>query len=92
MQESTIERYLVSQTKRAGGWALKFISPGVSGVPDRIVLLPGGKIFFAELKRPGVRARPLQQAIHCKLQDLGFAVYVIDSKEQVKEVLRSYGV
>lgn len=92
MQESTVEKYLVSQTKKAGGWAPKFISPGVSGVPDRIVLLPGGKIFFAELKRPGARARPLQQAIHRKLQDLGFAVYVIDSKEQVKEVLKSYGV
>lgn len=87
MQESAVEKYLVDQVKKRGGWALKFISPGVAGVPDRIVLLPGGRIFFAELKIPGAKARPLQLAVHRQLQKLGFKVYVIDSKEQVREVI-----
>lgn len=48
MREKQIEQVLVKQTKSMGGLALKFISPGYDGVPDRLVLLPGGKIAFAE--------------------------------------------
>ena len=92
MKESGIEKHLTQQVKESGGWALKFKSPGVAGVPDRIVLFPGGKIFFAELKSTGAKARPLQLAVHRKLRHLGFDVYVIDSKEQVEEVLSRYGV
>lgn len=92
LRESGIEKYFISQVKKSGGWAMKFISPGVSGVPDRIVLLPNGRIFFAELKRPGGKARPLQLAVHRKIEKLGFDVYVIDSKEQVREVLEKYGI
>lgn len=90
MRETEIEKYLTAQVKKAGGWALKFISPGVSGVPDRIVLLPGGQMFFVELKRPGVKARPLQQAVHRKLEHLGFTVYVIDSLEHINQLLSRY--
>lgn len=92
MQESGIEKYFTAQVKKLGGWAMKFISPGVSGVPDRVVLLPNGRIFFAELTRPGGKARPLQLAVHRKIEKLGFDVYVIDSKEQVREVLEKYGI
>lgn len=90
MPEKEIEQYLAARTKSLGGWALKFISPGVAGVPDRIVLMPGGQIFFAELKRPGAKARPLQAAIHRRLERLGFAVYVIDNREQIETILSTY--
>ena len=90
MQEKEIEQYLVEQVKKRGGWALKFISPGVSGIPDRIVLLPGGRMFFAELKRPGAKARPLQLAVHKRLKILGFTVYVFDSREQIETILSIY--
>lgn len=90
MQEKDIEKYLVEQVKKQGGWALKFISPGVSGVPDRIVLLPDGCMFFAEVKRPGAKARPLQLAIHKKLKMLGFTVYVLDDREQIETILSMY--
>ncbi len=90
MQEKDIEKYLVEQVKKQGGWALKFISPGVSGVPDRIVLLPDGRMFFAEVKRPGAKARPLQLAIHKKLKMLGFTVYVLDDREQIETILSMY--
>ena len=78
MQESAVERYLANKVKQAGGWPLKFVSPGTSGVPDRLVLLPGGRLIFVETKRPGEEARALQKAVHRKLRDLGFAVLVID--------------
>lgn len=87
MQEKDIEKYLVELVKNLGGWALKFVSPGVSGVPDRLILIPGGRMFFAELKRPGARPRPLQIAVHQRLRRLGFEVYVIDSKEKAEEVV-----
>lgn len=88
MRENTIERNLVNQVKKLGGMALKFVSPGTSGVPDRIVILPGGVIFFVELKRPGGALRKRQELMTRKLQELGTAVFVIDSKEMVEEVLQ----
>ena len=62
MIESTVEKRLCKKVKNElHGWALKFISPGLSGVPDRIVLLPGGRIYFVELKAPGREMRKLQR-------------------------------
>lgn len=87
MKEASVEMYFVSQVKQRGGIALKFIAPGMIGVPDRIVLLPGGRMFFAELKAPGQKPRPTQLAAHRMLEKLGFKVYVVDSKELAKEVI-----
>ena len=58
MREKTIEQKFVAAVKAAEGLALKFISPGFDGVPDRIVLLPGGKMAFVEVKAPGGKAAP----------------------------------
>ena len=60
MREKTIEAKLVTAVRQLGGLALKFISPGLDGVPDRLVLLPGGRMAFIELKAPGKKMRPLQ--------------------------------
>ncbi len=51
-RESLIEKHLVAEVKKAGGVAFKFVSPGRRSVPDRIVLLPGGRIVFVECKSP----------------------------------------
>jgi hypothetical protein len=67
--------------------ALKFVSPGMSGVPDRIVLLQNGIIAFVELKAPGKKLRPLQIKRKAQLESLGFKVYCIDSKEQIGGVI-----
>ena len=53
MQEKDVEQSLLKQVKMAGGQALKFVSPGHNGVPDRLILLPHGKVAFAEMKAPG---------------------------------------
>jgi hypothetical protein len=81
IRERDIEKYLRDEIRRAGGRAYKFVSPGNNGVPDRVILLPGGRIVFAELKAPGKTPTPLQAAQHAKIRALGFKVYVIDSKE-----------
>ena len=87
MRERDIEAYLRNRVKELGGWAPKWVSPGNNGVPDRIVIFPGGRIVFVELKAPGIKPRPLQLAQHRALQNLGCDVRVIDSKEQVDALL-----
>ena len=87
MREIKIEKSLVKEIKMLGGLALKFTSPGFDGVPDRLVLLPGGKIAFVELKAPGKKMRPLQVKRKNQLEALGFLVYCIDSLEQIGGIL-----
>ena len=88
MREREIERRLKNEVEKAGGLCLKFTSPGFDGVPDRIVLFPEGKITFIELKAPGEKPRPLQTARIEKLRDYGFRVEVLDSKEEIGELVK----
>lgn len=83
MREREIERKLVSAVKNRGGICPKFVSPGFDGMPDRVVLLPHGKLGFVEVKRPGEKPRPLQTARHRLLRKLGFLVFVLDGEEQI---------
>ena len=87
MHERILESKLTRATKAMGGLALKFISPGYDGVPDRIVLFPGGRIAFVEVKAPGEKPRPLQLSRHRLLRRLGFRVYVLDAAEQIGGIL-----
>lgn len=87
MREKDIERKLVKAVRQSGGLALKFVSPGMAGVPDRLLLFMGGKVAFCELKAPGQRPRPLQLRRIAQLRALGFKVFVIDSVEKIGEML-----
>lgn len=87
MQESKIEKRLIKEIEKIGGKALKFISPGMSGVPDRIVLLPLGRIIFIELKAPGEKPRPLQEYRAKELRALGFYVKCINSIEGIEALI-----
>ena len=87
MREKTIEKKLILAIKDMGGIAPKFMSPGFDGMPDRIVLLPGGRMGFVEVKVPGKVPRPLQEARHRMLRRLGFQVYVLDMAEQIIQIL-----
>ena len=85
--ERDIERALVGMVKRHGGLCLKWVCPGWSGVPDRIILLPGGRIIFVELKRPkGGEVRELQKWWHRKLNALGFLCWVIFNREDIDKL------
>lgn len=88
MLESKIENKLEIEVKKRGGMALKFVSPGLAGVPDRIVLMPKGKVAFVELKAPGKKMRVLQLKRKKQLETLGFKVYLIDSFKAVNDFIQ----
>lgn len=85
--EKQIEAYLVKKIKQLGGRAYKFVSPGNAGVPDRILVLPGGKIVFAELKKPGGKTTPLQDVQITLLAKLGCDVGIISSIEEADKCI-----
>jgi hypothetical protein len=87
MREKQIEQKLVTAVKNMGGIAPKFVSPGLDGVPDRLVLLPMGRMAFVEFKAPGKKMRPLQIRRKKQLESLGFKVYCVDSVEQIGGVI-----
>ena len=87
MREKCIETYLRDEVEKIGGKAFKFSSPGNNGLPDRVVLLPGGIVKFVELKKPGEDLRPIQRYRKRQFEKLGFEVLVIDSKEKVGDFI-----
>lgn len=84
IMEKQVERKFVKAVKEAGGLAMKFVSPGRVGVPDRIVLMPDGRIAFAEIKRPGGKLRRAQEAAHREIRTMGFPVCVIRSDTDIR--------
>ena len=87
MREKIIEEKRTKAVKQNGGVCWKFTSSGTAGVPDRIVLMPGGRIAFVEVKAPGEKPRPLQLSRHKLLRRLGFLVYVLDACEDIEKII-----
>lgn len=87
LSEKQVETRLRLKVKAAGGLALKFVSPGFSGVPDRLVFMPRGRIYLVELKAPGKKPSKLQLRVKARFEDFGFKYYVIDSYEAVEEFI-----
>ena len=87
MREKIIEQKFRTAVKAVGGVAVKFVSPGMDGVPDRLALLPGGRMAFVEVKASGKKPRPLQEARHRMLRRLGFKVYVLDDEGQIGGII-----
>lgn len=81
--EKYIERTLVKRVEALGGLCIKLLTNHFLGLPDRMVLLPGGKMLFVELKSTGQKPRKIQTVVHSKLRALGFTVLVIDNVEQI---------
>ena len=87
MEEKKIETKLVKAVKQLGGLCLKFVSPSMDGIPDRIVLLPGRRIAFVETKTTGEKMRPLQVKRKRQFEALGFSVYCLDDEKKMEEIL-----
>lgn len=87
MREKVIEKKLVTEVKKRGGICPKWMAPGFDGMPDRIVLLPGRKFGFVEVKAPGEKPRPLQISRHKLLSRLGFKVHVLDDVSQIGGII-----
>lgn len=91
MKESEIESHLKRRVEALGGKCWKWVSPGRLGVPDRILILPGGIIWFVETKAPGKRERASQVYVQTVLRNLGCTVWPsVDSKERVDDILNYY--
>lgn len=87
MNEKLIEHKLTRLVQQNSGLSLKFMSPGFDGVPDRLLLFPGGKAAFVEVKTTGKKPRPLQLYRHEMLRNMGFKVFVLDDVEQIDEII-----
>lgn len=83
MRESTIERYLCRQVELRQGRAYKWASPGLRGVPDRLVFLPGGRLLAVEVKAPGKTSTVLQARMQEQLRGFGLEVAVVASFSDV---------
>lgn len=88
MREKLIEQQLIKSVKDIGGIALKIVSPGFDGMPDRLILLPNRKVAFVEVKAPGKTLRPLQEKRKRQLEALGFLVFCLDHIDQIGGILR----
>ena len=87
MEEKKIEQKLCKEVKKNGGIALKFVSPGFDGMPDRLILIAMGHIAFVEVKTTGKKPRKLQTKRHEMLRKMGFKVYVLDNEEMIGGII-----
>lgn len=85
MREAVLEKKIVQAVRSKGGLCLKWVSPGYTGVPDRIIIMPGGRILFAEIKRPDLRdgRTPRQKRVAGILTSLGCTVLRVNSMEDL---------
>mgnify|MGYP000311509891 CR=1 FL=1 len=89
MRENEVEKQFVEAVRASGGQALKFTSQSMNGVPDRLVLLLGGKCAFVEMKAPGKQMRILQRKRRLQLEALGFPVFCVDRPEQIQPAIHA---
>jgi len=85
MTEKTVEKALVKRVLGLGGLAIKFVPGGTNGMPDRLILLPGGRVAFVECKRPGEKVSKIQEYRIQQLRQLGFLVWIVDSVNEIEK-------
>ena len=88
MKESEIERWLVTQIRGMGGIADKFVSPGNPGVPDRIIVMPDGKVIFVELKTEIGRLSGIQKWQRERYQKMGVDYRVVKGMKAARELVK----
>jgi hypothetical protein len=89
MRERIIEQHLRRRIEAMGGQCYKLHAIHQQGLPDRLVLLPDGRVFFVELKSPGKKPTRIQEIVHARLRILKQVVMVLDSKEAVDGFIES---
>ena len=86
-RESEVEGYLKRRLCGLGIDCVKYVPDQLPGMPDRMLLLPDGKVMWVELKTDGGRVSPLQMYRHAWLRKLGHDVRVVWDKQQVDELV-----
>ena len=89
--EKDIEKKFIKAIRHVDGIALKLVSPSFNGIPDRLVLMPKGKIGFVEIKDKGKKPRALQISRHNMLRQLGFKVFVLDDADDIEKIINEIG-
>ena len=89
--EKDIEKKFTKAIRHVDGIALKLVSPSFNGIPDRLVLMPNGKIGFVEIKDKGKKPRALQTSRHNMLRQLGFKVFVLDDVDDIEKIIKEIG-
>ena len=90
--EKTLEARLRREVEKRGGMALKLSAQLHRGLPDRLILMPGGRAYFAEIKTTGKKPTKLQEKCHRELRSLGFTVWVVDSTQRLENFLTIIGI
>jgi len=85
--EKKIEQLVCDYARSKGHLAYKFTSPARSAVPDRLMIAPGGLVYFIEFKQEGKKPTPQQEREHLRLREQGVRVFVVDSVAQGKNVI-----
>ena len=87
-EEKKLEQKLVKAVRDIGGLALKFVSPGCDGVPDRLILIAYGKVAFVEVKAKGKKPRPIQIRRINQIKNLGFLVFILDDEKDITSIIQ----
>ena len=87
-EEKKLEQKLVTAVRNIGGLALKFVSPGCDGVPDRLILIAYGKVAFVEVKAKGKKPRPIQIRRINQIKNLGFLVFILDDEKDIPSIIQ----
>lgn len=90
--EKDIEKLLTKRVQKAGGLSIKLLAGFIAGLPDRMSLLPGGVVFFTEVKSRGYKPSKIQLYMHAKIRKLGFGVYVVDTHDKLESLLKVYAI
>ena len=88
--EKSLEKLVTKEILKVGGLSVKLLSTHFTGLPDRLCLLPGGRLLFIEVKTTGKKPSKIQILVHNKLRSLGFTVSVIDNSKDLKDLIQSY--
>jgi len=88
VSEKVLEKRLNNDIESLGGMTIKLIAGVFSGLPDRLCLMPRGKIFFVEVKTTGEKPRKLQKIVFKRLQQLGFKVFILDDYESLHTITK----
>ncbi len=89
IREREVESYLIKRVGMLGYKCIKFIPDQVNGMPDRMILLPGSRVLWVELKTKGGALSEIQKLRHRELREQGHEVVVVWNKEQVDELVQS---
>ena len=85
--EKILEAELRERCKALGWMCIKLTSQYQRGLPDRLILMPGGRVCFAEIKTTGKKPTALQRLTHERFRALGYRVEVVDTTESLDNLI-----